>query len=57
MLLLFGIVMIAKTALSRVDSKIIGIVFSIFAIYMLMVQAHLLGRFYYHNAEKLNWEV
>ena len=26
-------------------------------IYLLMVAAHLLGRYYYKNAERLNWEV
>jgi hypothetical protein len=36
---------------------VLAYIFSILFIYLLMVTAHLLGRFYWKYQEKLNWEV
>jgi len=38
-------------------AKILGAVFPCLLIYLVFVVAHLLGRFYWRNQEKLNWEV
>ena len=38
-------------------SRLIGYSLSAVCIYLMMVQAHLLGRFYWRHQEKLNWEV
>lgn len=39
------------------QSLLNAFLFNAVFIYLAMVAAHLLGRFYYHNCEKLNWEV
>jgi hypothetical protein len=36
---------------------IVGGIFYGVAIYVALVIAHLIGRFYWRNQEKLNWEV
>ncbi|HBG27097.1 MAG: hypothetical protein A2Y10_00180 [Planctomycetes bacterium GWF2_41_51] len=47
-----------KAAVGNIVLFTIGIGFARFIkIYLLMVAAHLLGRFYYKNAERLNWEI
>jgi len=39
------------------QSRILGYISQIVVIYLLIVAAHLLGRFYWRYKEKLNWEV
>jgi hypothetical protein len=40
-----------------IGTKILEAVFSCLLLYIVFVVAHLLGRFYWRNQEKLNWEV
>jgi DNA-directed RNA polymerase subunit RPC12/RpoP len=41
----------------NIATLIVGGIFSGLAIYIALVIAHLIGRFYWRNQEKLNWEV
>ena len=56
-LLLCGIVFITQFALRAEESQIINVFSSCILPYLMMVEAHLLGRFYWKYQEKLNWEV
>ena len=38
-------------------SVLSALVTKLVVVYLLLVAAHLLGRFYWRNQEKLNWEV
>ena len=57
--LLFFVVgsLIAVIMAIQPRSAIIGYIFSAACVYLAMVMAHLLGRFYWRYQEKLNWEV
>jgi hypothetical protein len=46
-----------QAQLPKISMLIVGGIFYGIAIYMALVIAHLIGRFYYQNQEKLNWEV
>ena len=39
------------------DSRILAFIVSVLLIYLIMLVAHLFGRFYWRYKEKLNWEV
>lgn len=49
--------LVSKTVFSFPQSHLFAYLFGAAFIYLAMVAAHLLGRFYYLNSEKLNWEV
>jgi len=49
--------LVVLIAWSMSQSRIFSYAFSVVLIYLAMVTAHLLGRFYYLNSKKLNWEV
>ncbi len=40
-----------------IGTKILGAVLSCLLVYVVFVVAHILGRFYWRNQERLNWEV
>jgi hypothetical protein len=48
---------ISRIEASFEQSLLLSYLFGALFIYLAMVAAHLLGRFYYRNSEKLNWEV
>ena len=50
---LFIVIIISAVSNSPILSYFIIAIFT----YLAMVEAHLLGRFYYLNSRKLNWEV
>ncbi len=56
-LLFCGIVFITQFALRAEESQIINVFAFCTLPYLMMVEAHLLGRFYWKYQEKLNWEV
>ncbi len=56
-LLFCGVALIAKSVLDMQQSQILGAILHCVRIYLAMVAAHLLGRFYWKYQEKLNWEV
>jgi DNA-directed RNA polymerase subunit RPC12/RpoP len=70
LVLLIVVIVITFSALSKVDANnteqpqppniptliVVGIFFAL-VIYTIFVVAHLIGRFYWRNQEKLNWEV
>ena len=49
--------LVSRVVSSFQQSLFFSYLFGAAFIYLAMVAAHLLGRFYYRNAEKLNWEV
>lgn len=40
-----------------IGARMLGSAFSCLLLYLVFVAAHLLGRFYWRNQERLNWEV
>jgi DNA-directed RNA polymerase subunit RPC12/RpoP len=57
-LLFYGLVVFTVKMVSFLrQSWVLAYISSIFFIYLLMVTAHLLGRFYWKYQERLNWEV
>ena len=46
-----------QAQLPKISTLIVGGIFYGIAIYMALIIAHVIGRFYYQNQEKLNWEV
>jgi hypothetical protein len=57
-LLFYGLVVLSvKIASFLRQSWVLAYISSILFIYLLMVTAHLLGRFYWKYEERLNWEV
>ena len=58
LVLIFGtIVLFVKTASKTQSGSLVTFVAGFIAIYILLVIAHLLGRFYWRYQDKLNWEV
>ena len=57
LLVLCGVALIAKSVPDIQQSQILASLLSCVSIYLAMVAAHLLGRFYWKYQEKLNWEV
>ena len=59
LIILFGLlsILFVITALILLKALILGFFLGIVFIYMLIVSAHLLGRFYFRYQEKLYWEV
>lgn len=49
--------LVSRIAASFQQSLFFSYLFGVAFIYLAMVAAHLLGRFYYLNSKKLNWEV
>jgi hypothetical protein len=59
-ILIFGAVTtmeMGQAQLASVPALILGGVFYLLSVYAVFIVAHLLGRFYWRNQEKLNWEV
>jgi len=59
-ILIFGVVTtmeMGQAQLASVPALILGGVFYLLSLYAVFIVAHLLGRFYWRNQEKLNWEV
>jgi len=53
--LVVAIILLQREILPQ--SQILLFVFKVINIYLLLIAAHLLGRFYWRYQEKLNWEV
>jgi hypothetical protein len=49
--------LLSKIVTSFHETLLAPYLFNAVFIYLLMIEAHLLGRFYFKNSEKLNWEV
>ncbi len=59
LILIFAVplILIGLIPIEVSDSPIAGLIFSSFIIYMVLIGAHLLGRFYWRHQDKLNWDV
>ncbi|MGD8787719.1 MAG: hypothetical protein PVJ60_09870, partial [Phycisphaerales bacterium] len=57
LILVIPLILIGLIAIEVSDSLIAGFIFSAVIIYMALIGAHLLGRFYWRYQDKLDWEV